>query len=175
MQLRTKRLRKGLTLIESALAMSIAVGVTASVMVFYSNTSTNNKTHQVIGQLGMTVKTVRTNFAGSASYEEVDTQALINTRQFPKKMVNGTSLRHAFGGDLSVESASYQGNDHTAFIVNFAAIPSAACSKLTAMEMGTGLISLSVNETEVSLPAKPSETTALCNQSDISTLAYKFR
>lgn len=141
-----KRIARGLTLVEAAMVLAVATMVVAGVMIFFQSASMNNKTNEAMGQLADIQQIVRSITSNQPDYASVSTAGLIASNGLPVKMISGTSVKHAFGGYVVVSAANHNGGQANAFAVSFRGVPSSACSKMAAFDLGRGMVFLGVSQ-----------------------------
>jgi type II secretory pathway pseudopilin PulG len=134
--------RRGLTLIEATMVLAIATVVVAGVLVFYSQSNTNSKVNEVMGQLNAIQSGVRSAYSGAGDYTGLDNAAIIGARVLPNKMIAGTNIRHALNGAVTIASADVAGGTANAFTVAIASVPRDACIRIMTMDMGSGVYDL---------------------------------
>jgi len=159
-----KRLRqRGLTLIEAAMVLGIAALVGAGVMLYFQNASIASKTNEAMRQLANVQQSVRSVYSGQSSYTGLAATDLINTRAVPQSMVQGgTNLRNAFNGGITLAAANTGGGTANSFSVTFSQVPNEACSKMSTMDLGNGLVSLVVNGNTFTSPPTAAAASAAC-------------
>ncbi len=175
--------RKGLTLIEAAMVLTILALVVGGVMLFYSNANQSRLTSSVAGQLGSIQNAVRGVYGGQSSYLSLTNSDI--TSSLPSSMTNAsdpTAIQHAFNGKVTIAPADAGGGDGSGFSVSLVGVPQQACIKLVAMDMGrsvTGIGSsvMSSPGTEVGTsipPLSPTGAKALCGTGTNSSISWLF-
>ena len=156
---RANRKRRGLTLIEAAMVLTILALVVAGVMLFYQNASTSQKISSASGQISAVQQAVRSAYAGRPSYANLRNEDIQG--QLPTSMVSSASdLRNAFNGPIEVNASNAGGSNGSAFTISFGGLPSEACLRLAAVDMGRAALGVSVNGTVGTPPLAP----AACDQ-----------
>ena len=171
--LAAKRRRKGLTLIEAAMVLTVLALVVAGVMLFYQNATTSQKISQAAGQISSIQQAVRSMFAGQSSYEGLQNANIITA--LPRSMISGTDgIRNAFNGNVVVAPASSgTGLSANAFTISFAGLPVDACVRLAAIDIGRSALSLSVNGAAAAAPPfNPTKAQTDCGSNNSSTLVW---
>ena len=171
-----KKLKKGLTLIEAAMVLAISTLVVAGVMVFFQSASTNSKTNETMAQIGEMAGIVRSLYSNSPTYAGLSTNALIMSNSLPNKMINGSSVYHAFNGTVSVTPANYgTGGSNNTFYMQLNNIPAEACAKMAPMDMGRGVVTLRIGSTNVALPTNPVTAATACGRSGNTSMRWQFQ
>lgn len=171
---RANRKRRGLTLIEAAMVLTILALVVAGVMLFYQNASTSQKISAASGQISAVQQAVRSAYAGRPNYTGLANADIAN--QLPTSMVNGASdLRNAFGGQIVVAANNGGGSSGSAFTISFAGLPSEACLRLSAVDMGRAALGISVNGDTGTPPMAPAAAQDACGTGNNSTIIWTLR
>lgn len=166
--------QRGLTLIEAAMVLALATIVVAGVLLFFQSASTSNSTNAAASQLAAVQNAVRSLYAGQSSYAGLDATTLIQSRSLPGNMVNGSTITSAFKAGVTVAPVASAGNAQ--FAVTFDGVPTEACSKMATLELGSSLVSVSVNGTTYTTPTRPTpgQATANCNASAQAQIVWVF-
>jgi type II secretory pathway pseudopilin PulG len=179
----TKRLRRGLTLIEAAMVLVILALVVGAVMLYYQGANSSRQVSQVSGQIAAVQQAVRSAFAGQADLTGLDNAAI--SRYLPSSMTqsatggNSTAasmeLRHAFAGPLEVKV----GGTTSYFTITLKKIPYDACKRLATMDMGRAALALAVADavTDEGTPPPMSRTAAntQCGDTGTKSLTWAFQ
>lgn len=170
-----KRQRRGLTLIEAAMVLAILALVVAGVMMFYQNASTNQKITSAASQVSSIQQAVRSMYAGQANYAGLQNSDIISA--LPKSMQVGTSdsLRNAFNGAIVVDSVANGSNADAAFTIAFSGLPSEACVRLAAVDIGRSALSIKIGSgSERQPPVSPGDAQSDCGSGNNSTITWKL-
>lgn len=175
---RAKRSRRGLTLIEAAMVLTIMALVVAGVMLFYQNASTSQKISSAAGQVSAVQQAVRAAYAGQPTYSGLSTAAIAG--QLPTSMVvsGSTDLRNAFNGPITVGSHNGGGTDNSAFTITFSGLPAEACSRLAAVDMGRAALGIVVNNNgglTLIPPVQPTVAQGYCGTNNNSSIQWILR
>lgn len=181
MHINFRKRRRGLTLLESLLAIAIGAAVIVAAIIFYTSAQGNNLTNNAQTQVQGIVANTRSYFAGFGSYIDLGTDAsnqevAVNARIFPSSMIpNGTtSPRNPWNGDVSLVSDA----TGKSFVLTFQEVPLEACVRLVsqiASSMGASLISTSVGGTNLSSPYTAATVASACRDPNSNTITWTMR
>ena len=112
----------------------------------YSKAMAKFKLTKQQDQLSMVLMNIRTAYATSPSYANLDTESAISYNIIPSDMkISDTSAKNAFGGDFKIGTAE----DDTHFTITISNIGQEACMSLASSDWGTdGLVAFRVGSTE---------------------------
>jgi major structural subunit of bundle-forming pilus len=168
-----RKARRGLTLIEAAMVLTILALVVGGVMLYYSNASTSQKVSQVAGQMGSVQQAVRSIYAGQSNYSGLKNSDI--AQSLPSSMVDSSGgLHHAFGGLISVVSANVGGGIDSGFSVTLSGLPQEACQKLGAFDLGRSMNAETINGGAVDLPVTPAMVQTACVTGGTNVLSWEF-
>ena len=154
-----RKSRRGLTLIEAAMVLTILALVIGGVMLYYSTASTERQTQAAASQLGMIQQATRSAYASQSTYTGVSETTL--QPFMPKSMAVGTGLNSAFNGAIIVAST-----DPSTFTVELDAVPQTACQKLATMDFGRSTQALTIGGTDSGgIPTSVADAGKLCGAS----------
>jgi len=174
---RANRSRRGLTLIEAAMVLTILAIVIAGVVVYYQNASTSQKVSATAGQVSAVQQAIRAAYAGQPNYSGLAAAAIAG--QLPTSMVAGTNdLRNAFGGQILVSATTGGGSANSAFNITFQGLPSDACLRLAAIDMGRAALGISVNGNGgvgTQPPLNPTAAQSACGDDNTSEITWTLR
>ena len=169
-----KQLKKGLTLI-GIMVLAIATLVVAGVMVFFQSASINSKTNETMAQLGEMTGIIRSLYSNSPTYAGVSANALVMSNSLPNKMIQGSSVYHAFSGTVAVGTANVGGGTNNQFYLQLNNIPAEACAKMAPMDMGRGMTALTIGGRAVALPTNPVTAATACGRSGNTSMRWQFQ
>ncbi len=185
-----RTLRKGLTLIEAAMVLTILALVIGGVMLYYSSANQSRQTSVAAGQVGAIQNAVRGVFAGQSNYGTTGTALNPNIFQsLPASMLKDQagSLQHAFNGPILVAAGDAGGGDGSGFTITLQGVPQQACLKLATMDLGrstTGIKAVtgsgggaatqgSAVGTDIP-PMTPANAQSACGTATNSTVSWMF-
>ena len=173
------RRRKGVTLIEAAMVLSILAVFIAGVMTFYTTADGSRKTSTAISELGAIQQGIRSLYASQATYAGVGNGILTNTDLLPAKMIDGANIRHSLNGLVTVAPANTGGGVGSGYSVEFTNIPIDACTKMATQDLGRGLFSIAIGGNTRSIngtppPFDPQTAGTSCSQAN-NTITWIFR
>jgi type II secretory pathway pseudopilin PulG len=184
--------KRGVTLIEAVLYISIALALIVGGLVFFQQASLAQRTNSAVRNISAIASETRGLYQASQTFSGLTTATLINAGAVPTSIVvpgSGTgatavaaSLRNEWGGVITAASATPFAN----FTVDYENIPVAACTRLTSADargsgrVGSGIVSVGYRgPNETSYPAgtvytsaadalKPSDVSTYCNTAGTS-------
>lgn len=173
---RFKRQRRGLTLIEGAMALALSAVVMGLVMWAFQSANNGQRIQTAQTQLAQVQQAVRAMYAGQPTYSGLSNSSIVQA--LPSSMVASTgtnaALSHAFNGPLTVAPvANGSGMSNNAFTITMAGLPNDACIRLSTIDQGRGIINLKVNSTDnTSPPYNPTTAQQACGSNNQSTLVW---
>lgn len=172
-----KKLRRqqGLTAVETLLALAAGALAVLGAVVLYNSAISADRVSKGSQQLVAVQQGVRSLFAGTAGYPEGSDGSLVDdviaARAVPSDMITGSVLRHPWKGNVDI-----QGGTDT-FTVTFEDVPDDACIKMLSSQQGTlgsGLNSVTVGSTALTLPVQVSQATSTCT-GDANDISWEFQ
>ncbi|WP_315920815.1 type 4 pilus major pilin [Mesorhizobium sp. SP-1A] len=177
LKVKNSRLRKrGYSLVEIAAGLAVVAILVLGALTLVSVVNQSRLFTQASNELNVIQQAVRSLYNGQSSFTGVNASTLINTKSVPAKMIVGTTLRHAFSGQIDVVAASAAGGAGSGFQVTFRQIPSDVCVKMLTADLGRGLYSAGVSSQvgQDGLPFTPTTAASHCsaNYNDVSWVFY---
>lgn len=170
------RRKRGYSLVEIAAGLAVVAILILGALALVSVVNQSRLFTQASNELNVIQQAVRSLYSGQSNYTGVASSTLITTKAVPAKMVSGTSLRHAFSGQIDIAAASAAGGAGSGFQVTFRQIPSDVCVKMLTADLGRGLYSAGVSSQvgQDGLPFNPTTAAGQCssNYNDISWIFY---
>ena len=124
----------------------------------YSKAMTKFKINKTADQISQIVTNIRTLYAQQTTYNGLSTSTAIQMRVTPDELGTGTTLTHAFAGNIGIftEQKFHGGDWNEAFAVMVSDLPKEACVSLATMDWGTssssGLIGMIVGNASTPVP-----------------------
>lgn len=158
------RRTRGLTLMEVAMVLAIIGIVIAAALIYFSQANTSQKQTQALGQLAQIRQSVRSLYSGQSNYSGLVTASIATSQSLPASMVNGNTIKHAFGGLVTIESTTASGGADSGYAVTFAQIPQDACKQMLTKDLGRDLYSAGASSTltQPNLPFTLAQATTSC-------------
>jgi type II secretory pathway pseudopilin PulG len=165
--------RRGVTLIEAVLYISIALALIVGGLVFFQQASLAQRTNSAVRNISAIASEVRGLYQGSISFANLEEVALIRAGAVPSSMVDGTTLVNEWGGTVSVRSSIEQTNGaqtwraNSGFSITYENVPEAACVRLTNADItgtgraGSGIRAIGFSAPTYSAPASPGPITGV--------------
>ena len=124
--------KRGVTLIEAVLYISIALALIVGGLVFFQQASLAQRTNSAVRNISAIASETRGLFSQQNSFNGLDTSSLINAGAVPTSLINGTDLKNEWGGNIVVASTGGTGvNADNGFTVIYPNLPTGACVRLT--------------------------------------------
>jgi hypothetical protein len=150
----------GRTLVEQLLILGIGGLLLAGSVVLgtqvYASLTGNSGTQQV----GALISNVKALYSGSAGYGTGSlNDTLISAGEVPADMptdLANHAIVNAWGGAVTVTGVTQT------FTIDFAGVPTSACTKLALMNLGSGVSATSINAKSVTPPLKPIDAATAC-------------
>jgi type II secretory pathway pseudopilin PulG len=155
--------KRGVTLIEAVLFISIALGIIVGGLVFFQQASLAQRTSDAVRTISSISSETRAMYQTETDFAGVAPNVLIAAGAVPSNIVNadGATLQNEWGGvaDLSAyvnASGVLSGNtnepaNNEAFVIEYTDIPQAACVRLGTVEeggtspIGSGIIGVAIS------------------------------
>jgi len=120
--------RRGVTLIEAILFISIALGLIVGGIVFYNQANTASTTNDAARNINAMASEIRSLYSGQADFTGLDAATLINAGAVPANLVNGTTINNEFPrGSYTVGVDPAEANQ---FFIQSNGIETAVCARL---------------------------------------------
>ena len=173
----------GLTLAETLLVLAIGALAIVGGTLLYLQATAGNKLNTGINQFVTLQSGVRSLYAGNSNYAGLDTKLMTEANAAPNDMVNGTLLRNAWGGTVTVDASL--ANDQ-GFEMVFASVPNNACVKLITLNPGgsggSGLVKIvtapegkTFDAATGNIPVSTADAVAAClGPNDANTITWTF-
>lgn len=132
---------QGLSLIESAMVLSLAATITAGVMFYYQSTSDSNKTLKTIEEVMTVTSAINGLYTGQKDYKNLSSLTLLGLSAIPDTYKRGYDILNPFGGRLEV--ITYNG--HANYKIKLTDLPKQACIRLATQNLGTAANGYAIN------------------------------
>ncbi len=163
---RADKRNAGVTMMELLVWIAVAGIILAGVIVTFQKVLGGNKTNTAQTQLMELQTGIRNLWANTNDFGTGDlTATLKSANQLPATMIDGANVVNPWGGSVTVTGATAQ------FTIQFNGVPTDACTKLSLVSAantagaGSGITSVKVNGSTLSIPVAPAAATAACGQS----------
>jgi type II secretory pathway pseudopilin PulG len=170
------RRKRGYSLVEIAAGLAVVAILILGALALVSVVNQSRLFTQASNELNVVQQAVRSLYSGQSNFTNVSSSILITTKAVPAKMVSGTTLRHAFSGQIDIAAASAAGGTGSGFQVTFRQIPADVCVKMLTADLGRGLYSAGVSSQvgQDGLPFTPAAAAGQCsgNYNDIGWIFY---
>jgi hypothetical protein len=136
--------KRGVTLIEAVLYISIALALIVGGLVFFQQASLAQRVNGAVRNISAIASETRGLYQASANFTGLTTTTLINAGAVPTSLVSGSTLSNEWGGDIAVAVAT----NADQFTVTYENVPTAACTRLATVDnsgsgrVGSGVVSV---------------------------------
>ncbi|MCA3455773.1 MAG: hypothetical protein IOC92_08580 [Rhodobacter sp.] len=166
--------KRGVTLIEAVLYISIALALIVGGLVFFQQASLAQRTNSAVRNISAIASETRGLYQQQNSFTGFDQSALINAGAVPSSLidnsVNPPVLRNEWGGLIAAAATA----DGTGFTVTYPSLPTSACVRLTSADTtGSGRVGSGIRSVSFKLPtgAFTTEVTPAANALSPSAVA----
>jgi hypothetical protein len=133
--------KRGVTLIEAVLYISIALALIVGGLVFFQQASLAQRTNSAVRNISAIASETRGLYQAAQTFSGVTTATLVNAGAVPSSLIGGTTsaptLNNEWAGDIAIASAT----PFATFTVTYENVPTAACTRLaTADATGSGRV-----------------------------------
>jgi type II secretory pathway pseudopilin PulG len=140
--------KRGVTLIEAVLYISIALALIVGGLVFFQQASLAQRTNSAVRNISAIASETRGLYQQQNSFDGLSEAALVNAGAVPTSLIDGDDLKNEWGGIIDVTSE----DPHDTFTVTYPGLPTAACVRLTNTDasgsgrVGSGIASIAFAE-----------------------------
>jgi type II secretory pathway pseudopilin PulG len=139
--------KRGVTLIEAVLYISIALALIVGGLVFFQQASLAQRTNSAVRNVSAIASETRGLFQASQSFAGLTTAGLINSGAVPSNIINGSVLQNEWAGPITAEPANVDGTANDGFSVMYENVPTAACVRLATYDAsGSGRVGSGIDE-----------------------------
>jgi type II secretory pathway pseudopilin PulG len=181
--------KRGVTLIEAVLYISIALALIVGGLVFFQQASLAQRTNSAVRNVSALASETRALYQASSSFAGFSTSTLIDAGAAPSSIINGANLQNEWGGAILAEPSNVDGIANDGFSVTYENLPLAACVRLASYDAnGSGRVGSGIDEVRFRVSAlnglpsataytaasaaqlaggiDPTEASTLCNAND---------
>jgi hypothetical protein len=159
--------QRGASLLEAISYLGIAAVVVIGAIALLSTAFSSANTNAVSEQVSAIQSGVKKLYSGqSSNYSGLDNTVLAAAGVFPSTLAaasNGT-VTNTWDGTVTVTGSN------TTFAIQFTSVPQSVC--VNAVSAGGGWTSISINGTDITLPATPADATTDCSSSSANTIIW---
>lgn len=166
--------KRGVTLIEAVLYISIALALIVGGLVFFQQASLAQRTNSAVRNISAIASETRGLYQQQNSFSGFTDAALINAGAVPSSLIDNSAtpavLRNEWGGQIAAAATA----DGTGFTVTYPSLPTAACVRLTSADAtGSGRVGSGIRSVSFKLPtgAFTTEVTPAANALSPSAVA----
>lgn len=139
--------KRGVTLIEAVLYISIALALIVGGLVFFQQASLAQRVNGAVRNISAIASETRGLYQASSSFNGFTQQTLIDAGAVPSSMVSGANLSNEWGGAVFAASANVDGTADDGFVVQYESIPTNACVRIATFDgNGAGRVGAGIDE-----------------------------
>ncbi|MGA1269711.1 MAG: type 4 pilus major pilin [Gemmobacter sp.] len=146
--------RRGVTLIEAILFISIALGLIVGGIVFYNQANTASTTNEAARTINAMASEIRALYRDRADFTGLDAATLVRAGGVPSNLVNGTTINNEFAGGTYTLGVDPDNNNQ--FFIQSNLIPDSVCARLGVISGGQGVVGTGIAEIRAYNAANPS-------------------
>jgi type II secretory pathway pseudopilin PulG len=151
--------KRGVTLIEAVLYISIALALIVGGLVFFQQASLAQRTNNAVRNISAIASETRGLYQQTNNFAGLNHLTLINAGAVPSSLIDNTvnpvQLRNEWGGTITLAAAPAISPflADTGFTVTYRNVPEAACTRLTSTDAsGTGRVGSGIRFIQFGLP-----------------------
>jgi hypothetical protein len=141
--------KRGVTLIEAVLYISIALALIVGGLVFFQQASLAQRTNSAVRNISAIASETRGLYQSAATFTGFTQQTLIDAGAVPSSLVNaaGNALTNEWGGAITGVAANVDGAADDGFAVTYENVPLNACVRLASYDAnGAGRVGSGIDE-----------------------------
>jgi hypothetical protein len=132
--------KRGVTLIEAVLYISIALALIVGGLVFFQQASLAQRTNSAVRNISAIASETRGLYQAQTNFNGFTHSALINAGAVPSSIVSGANLQNEWGGPIVGAAATTTATDDS-FTITYDNVPTAACVRLVSYDaQGSGRV-----------------------------------
>ena len=137
--------KRGVTLIEAVLFISIALGLIVGGIVFFQQASTAQRTNDAVRTISGIASEVRAMYQSATDFNGISQSTLIAAGAVPSNVVNDQALQNEWGGQIGVQAETINTADD-GFSVTYTDVPTEACVRLVTFDaVGSGVVGAGIS------------------------------
>jgi hypothetical protein len=139
--------KRGVTLIEAVLYISIALALIVGGLVFFQQASLAQRTNSAVRNISAIASETRGLYQSSQNFKDVEAKTLINAGAVPTSIIDGEKLKNEWNGEITI-AANQITTANDSFSVVYASVPTSACARLGSSDatgagrVGSGIFSV---------------------------------
>jgi type II secretory pathway pseudopilin PulG len=143
--------KRGVTLIEAVLYISIALALIVGGLVFFQQASLAQRVNSAVRNISAVASETRGLYQSSSNFSGFTQSTLVNAGAVPSSIVTSTGgLQNEWGGPILGEAANVDGTANDGFSVTYENVPLAACARLATYDAnGSGRVGSGIDEVRV--------------------------
>lgn len=141
--------KRGVTLIEAVLYISIALALIVGGLVFFQQASLAQRTNSAVRNISAIASEARGLYQASQTFNGLTQATLINAGAVPTSIVSGSNLQNEWSGPITVASnATGVTSADDSFFTVYENVPTSACTRLASADasgagrVGSGIVSV---------------------------------
>jgi len=142
--------RRGVTLIEAILFISIALGLIVGGIVLYNQANTASTTNDAARNINALASNVRALYPND--FSTISVASMITANGVPQNLVNQNAIRNEFGGAYTIAVDPANSNQ---FYIQTSNVPDAVCARLGVFSAGQGIVGSGIASIQAFSSADP--------------------
>ncbi len=139
--------KRGVTLIEAVLYISIALALIVGGLVFFQQASLAQRTNSAVRNISAIASETRALYQASPDFAGFTQTTLIDAGAVPSSLVNGANLQNEWGSPITATAADVDGVANDGFEIVYESVPTAACVRLASYDgQGSGRVGAGIDE-----------------------------
>lgn len=173
--------KRGVTLIEAVLYISIALALIVGGLVFFQQASLAQRTNSAVRNISAIASETRGLYQAANDFDGFSQTTLISAGAVPSSLVSGANLVNEWGGTITAgPTAAVTGTPafaaNSGFFVVYPGVPTSACVRLTSSDgtgsgrVGSGIRSITFGSGSAVYPSSGTPAVLNLEPADVATL-----
>lgn len=169
-------MKRGLTLMETVLALIVGLVVIAGVLVYFNQAQTTNQSIEYEQEITSIVGTVDQLYGAQSNFSGITTQIIAQSGLLPNKYSSDKStIVSPSKGAVNITPESKNNGSNNAFTITMNSVPNKVCSNLMTTDFGSNMLDHKVNGNDFGTSPAPVNQLQICtNGNDQNTLEWTF-
>lgn len=166
-------IKRGITLMETVLALVIGLAVIGGALVYFGQSQDTKQAGEIKEELTAINGIVHQLYVGTTSYQGLSSQTLTNSGLLPSKYVNGDNIVTPNRQTIQVFATTPNGNGYTGYIVVIFNVSKSVCANLVTTEWAN-IINYQINGSNIGSGPGSANQTKLCNDGPNNNMGWTF-
>lgn len=171
-----KVMKRGLTLMETVLALVIGLAVIGGVLVYFNQAQTTNQSIEYEQEITSIVGIVDQLYGSQSNFSGISTQIIAQSGLLPNKYSSDkNTIVSPSKGEVDISPESRNNGSNNAFHITMKSVPNKVCSNLMTADFGSNMLNHKVNGNDFGTTPAPVNQLQICtNGNDQNTLEWSF-